>query len=217
MIIFAFIFFAFALIIGALCFGIIMYMHNTLVQLKNDVKNSYAQIDAQLQRRFDLIPNLVNTVKGFTTHEEQLLEDFLKHQKDFDFANTNTQRFEMNAELSSKLETLYVTINKYPDLKSNLHFLKLQSQLEEIEEDITYARQFYNDAVTIYNTKLMLFPYNIIAKRYGFKEEPLFNFIILNESSPRVSFKVSENICKNCGATLQENDRHCQYCYCARD
>ena len=162
--------------------------YNELVTLRNKVKNSMAQIDAQLQRRFDLIPNLVETVKGIAAHEKSLLENVTASRSAYMNAGSSKEKFAMNQELTSNLKSLFVVAENYPELKSNVNFLKLQEALAEAEEDVAYARQFYNDSVTIYNNKLLVFPSNLIGKIFGFKEEALFDAAEEAESVPKVQF-----------------------------
>ena len=173
-------------VIAVIAFVISTY--NNLVTLRNKTKNSWAQVDAQLQRRFDLIPNLVETVKGFAAHEKQLLENVTASRGGYLNAQTNQEKLAMNEQLTSHLRSLYVVTENYPQLKADVNFLKLQNTLAEIEEDITYARQFYNDAVTIYNNKLMVFPNNMIAGMFNFKEETLFNAVQEANVAPKVQF-----------------------------
>ena len=175
-----------ALIVIAIVLVISTY--NKLVVLRNKARNSWAQVDAQLQRRFDLIPNLVETVKGFAAHEKQLLENVTASRGGYLNAQTNQEKIAMNEQLTTHLRSLYVVTENYPQLKSDVNFLKLQASLAEIEEDIVYARQFYNDAVTIYNNKLMTFPNNIIAGMFSFKEEALFNAVQEAKVAPKVQF-----------------------------
>ena len=162
--------------------------YNTLVRLRNKVKNAFAQIDTQLQRRFDLIPNLVETVKGFATHEKELLENVTASRSGYMNASTNGEKMAMNNQLTAGLRSLFAVAENYPDLKANANFLKLQDELSETEDKITYARQFYNDAVTIYNDKIQMFPGNIVAGMFGFREEELFNTDDAAKEAPRVQF-----------------------------
>lgn len=162
--------------------------YNTLVRLRNKVKNAFAQIDTQLQRRFDLIPNLVETVKGFATHEKELLENVAASRSGYMNASTNGEKMAMNNQLTAGLRSLFAVAESYPDLKANTNFLKLQDELSETEDKITYARQFYNDAVTIYNDKIQMFPGNMVAGIFGFKEEELFNTDEAAKEAPRVEF-----------------------------
>lgn len=192
-------------------FGIKTY--NDLVTRRNKVKNSWAHIDAQLQRRFDLIPNLVETVKGFAIHERQILESVSAARSGYISANTHKDKLAMDAQLNSQLKSLYVVVENYPELKSDRNFLQLQSALTEIEEDISYARQFYNDAVTIYNNKLMTFPSNIIASKYGFKEETYFDAIDEADMAPTIQMQYTiKKECPICGASVTSGDVSCKYC-----
>ena len=162
--------------------------YNNLVQLRNKVKNAFAQIDAQLQRRFDLIPNLVETVKGYAGHEKEVLENVTASRSGYMNATSNEQKMEMNNQLTSTLKTLFAVAENYPDLKANTNFMSLQEELSETEDKIVYASQFYNDAVTIYNNKIQMFPGNIIAGIFGFKEEALFNVTEDARKAPKVQF-----------------------------
>lgn len=168
--------------------GFVIVTYNDLVRLKNNVKNAFAHIDTQLQRRFDLIPNLVETVKGFATHEKELLENVTASRSGYMNAGSNEEKLAMNNQLTSTLKTLFAVAENYPDLKANTNFLKLQDELSETEEKIAYARQFYNDSVTIYNNKLQMFPSNIVAGIFGFKEEVLFDSDDAANEAPKVQF-----------------------------
>lgn len=174
------------ILVAIIVFVIVTY--NNLVMLRNKVKNSFAQIDTQLQRRFDLIPNLVETVKGFASHEKELLENVAASRSGYINATSNGEKLAMNNQLTSNLRSLFAVSENYPELKANTNFLQLQEELSETEDKITYARQFYNDAVTIYNNKIQTFPNNMIAGIFGFKEEELFNSVDDAKEAPRVSF-----------------------------
>lgn len=173
-------------VVAIIVFVIVTY--NSLVQLRNKVKNAFAQIDTQLQRRFDLIPNLVETVKGFATHEKELLESVAASRSGYINASSNGEKMAMNNQLTSSLRSLFAVSENYPELKSNTNFLQLQDELSETEDKITYARQFYNDAVTIYNNKLQTFPNNMVAGIFGFRDEELFNSVEDAKEAPKVSF-----------------------------
>ncbi len=162
--------------------------YNTLVRLRNAVKNSFAQIDAQLQRRFDLIPNLVETVKGFAAHEKELLENVTASRSGYMNATTNEEKLAMSNQLTSTLKTLFAVVENYPQVKADTNFLNLQNELAETEEKIAYARQFYNDAVTIYNNKIQMFPGNLVAGMFGFREEALFSTVEEAKAAPQVQF-----------------------------
>ena len=174
------------ILVAILAFVIATY--NELVQLRNKVRNSFAQIDTQLQRRFDLIPNLVETVKGFATHEKELLENVTASRSGYMSATSGEEKLAMNQQLTSSLKTLFSVVENYPELKSNANFLRLQEELSETEDKVSFARQFYNDAVTIYNNKLQMFPGNIVAGMFGFREETLFISDGDAKKAPKVKF-----------------------------
>ena len=152
----------------------VIVIYNSLVAKRQNVKNAWSQIDVQLQRRFDLIPNLVETVKGYMTHEKEVLEKVTSLRSSWAEANTVAEKSVLDNELSSALKTILAVSENYPDLKANQSFADLQEELRTTENKISFSRQFYNDTVTIYNTKLETFPSNVIASMFGFKEETLF-------------------------------------------
>lgn len=168
---------------------LIAKIHNNLVESRNKVHNSFAQIDAQLQRRFDLIPNLVETVKGYAAHEQGVLENVAAARSGYMNAKTTEEKLNADNMLTETLKSLFAVSENYPELKANQNFANLQNELSETENKVTYARQFYNDSVTIYNTRLQKFPTNIIGNMLGFKPETLFK--VQNESAnqaPKVQF-----------------------------
>ncbi len=179
-------------IIGGIIIAIVaiytITTYNSLVQLRNKVQNAFAQIDTQLQRRFDLIPNLVETVKGFAEHEKELLENVTASRSGYMNASSNGEKMAMENQLSATLKTLFAVAENYPELKSNENFLNLQEDLGETEDKVAFSRQFYNDAVTIYNTKLQMFPANIVASIFGFKAEEFFDAADEAQAAPRVQF-----------------------------
>ena len=152
----------------------IIGMYNNLVRLRQKVRNSWSQIDVQLQRRFDLIPNLVETVKGYMAHEEGVLEKVTELRTSWANANSVAEKAELDNQLSGALKTIMAVSENYPDLKANQNFSELQQELQNTENKISFSRQFYNDSVTMYNTKLEVVPSNIIASMFGFKPEDLF-------------------------------------------
>ncbi len=152
----------------------IIGIYNSLVTLRQRVKNAWSQIDVQLQRRFDLIPNLVETVKGYMTHEQDTLAKVTELRSSWAKAETVSQKAELDNQLSSALKTIMAVSENYPDLKANQNFSELQEELRNTENKISYSRQFYNDSVTRYNTKLELFPSNFIASMFHFTAETLF-------------------------------------------
>ena len=152
----------------------IISIYNSLVTLKQRVKNSWSQIDVQLQRRFDLIPNLVESVKGYMSHESDVLTKVTELRTSWTNAKTVSEKAELDSELSGALKTIMAVSENYPELKANQNFSELQEELRNTENKISYSRQFYNDTVTRYNTKLELFPSNIIASMFNFTAETLF-------------------------------------------
>jgi len=153
----------------------VISVYNTLVKSRQKVKNSWSQIEVQLQRRFDLIPNLVECVKGYMGHESDVLEKVTALRTSWANANEASEKVKIDNELSGALKTIMAVSENYPDLKANQNFAELQANLKETENKISFSRQFYNDSVTMYNTKLEVFPSNIIGNIFGFKSEALFN------------------------------------------
>ena len=152
----------------------IIATYNGLVAGRQKVKNAWSQIDVQLQRRFDLIPNFVETVKGYMNHEKETFEKIAALRTSWANATTVDEKAELNNQLSGTLKTIMAVSENYPELKANQNFLDLQEELRNTENKISFSRQFYNDSVTMYNTKLELFPSNIIANMFHFTAEPLF-------------------------------------------
>lgn len=162
------------LIIVVLLFLFIISLYNKLVTSRQKVKNAWSQIDVQLQRRFDLIPNLVETVKGYMGHEESVLTKVTELRTSWANAKSISEKAELDNELSGTLKTIMAVSENYPDLKANQNFSELQEELRSTENKISYSRQFYNDAVTMYNTRLETFPSNLVASIFNFKAETLF-------------------------------------------
>ncbi len=160
------------IIIAIAAFIIVTY--NGLVKLRMRVENAWSQIDIQLQRRFDLIPNFVETVKGYMTHEQETFEKISSLRTSWANASTVEDKAKINNELSSTLKTIMAVSENYPELKANENFLKLSEELSNTENKLSFSRQFYNDTVTMYNTKLQVFPSNIIAGMFNFTARELF-------------------------------------------
>ena len=152
----------------------VIALYNSLVQAKIKVDNAWSQIDVQLQRRFDLIPNFVETVKGYVAHESETFEKIAKLRTSWANAESVSEKASLDNELSNALKTIMAVSESYPDLKANQNFSELSEELRNTENKISFARQFYNDSVTIYNTKLEVFPSNMIAKMFNFKARDLF-------------------------------------------
>jgi LemA protein len=180
-------------IIGIIVILVIIFVatYNGLVRLRNQVKNAWAQIDVQLKRRHDLIPNLVETAKGYMKHERETLEAVTKARNLAQQSSSAGagERSKAEGELSSALARLLAVVERYPDLKANQNFLALQEELTSTENKISFSRQFYNDSVLSYNNKTQMFPSNIIASMTGFKAGEFFEVTAAEErEAPRVSF-----------------------------
>ena len=148
--------------------------YNSLVVLRNRVKDQWAQIDVQLKRRFDLIPNLVETVKGYAKHESETLENVVKARNSYLSATTPEGQMEADGELTKAVSKIFALAESYPELKANTNFMDLQGQLTETEDKISVARQLYNDVVLKYNNKLQVIPSNIVAALFHFQPEAFF-------------------------------------------
>ena len=166
----------------------IVLLYNGLVTARNKVKNAWAQIDVQLNRRADLIPNLVETVKGYAGHEKGVLEEVTKARSSVMNASTPQEASEANNQLTGALKSLFAVAENYPDLKANSNFQQLQTELSDTEDKISYARQFYNDVVLKYNNACQQFPSSMIAKIFGFKEEVFFEAPEAERAVPEVKF-----------------------------
>lgn len=162
--------------------------YNKLVVLRNKVKDQWAQIDVLLKRRADLIPNLVETVKGYASHESETLENVIAARNKLVDAKTTEEEIKADGELSRALGRLMAVAEAYPDLKANTNFLDLQNNLKESEDKIQYARQFYNDAVFNYKNKTEVFPSNIVASLFNFKPEAFFEIDEVSKEAPKVQF-----------------------------
>jgi LemA protein len=178
-----------------LIFGVLLLLvlftistYNSLVVKRNRAKNSWAQIDVQLKKRFDLVPNLVETVKGYAKHEAGTLEAIIKARNQYISANTPEEMMKANTEMTGALSRLFALAESYPDLKANTNFMELQNELSELEEKIAYARQFYNDTVLMYNNAIQVVPANIIASLFGFREEPYFKADEAERQNVKVQF-----------------------------
>jgi LemA protein len=177
----------FLIIIGGL-FLIAVGMYNSLIQLRNRCDNAWAQVDVQLKRRYDLIPNLVETVKGYAKHEREVFQNVTEARTRAINASTVKDQSAAENQLTGALKTLFAVAESYPDLKANQNFLMLQEELAGTEGKIAYARQFYNDQVMKFNQKQQIFPSNIIAKMFTFKEKEYF---VLEEPAAKEPVKVS--------------------------
>ena len=163
-------------------------VYNNLIVLRNRVKDQWAQIDVQLKRRFDLIPNLVETVKGYTKHESETLEAVIKARNSYVSATVPEEQMKADGELTKAISKLFALAESYPDLKANTNFQELQKELTETESKIAAARQFYNDTVLVYNNKVSMIPSNIIAGLFKFKEEKFFEANETERENVQVKF-----------------------------
>ncbi|MFH0703268.1 MAG: LemA family protein [bacterium] len=166
-----------------LLFAFIIGIYNKLITLRNEVKNAWSQIDVQLKRRHDLIPNLVETAKGYMHHERETLEAVTKaRQQAVEISGNIASQAEMENILSQTLKSLFAVAENYPDLKANQNFLALQEELTSTENKISFARQFYNDSVMILNNQVEMFPGNMVAGAFNFK---LAEFFEVKEAEER--------------------------------
>ena len=152
----------------------VIVTYNGLVKLRNRIQNAWAQIDVQLRRRYDLIPNLVETVKGYAAHEKGTFQAVTEARANAINAQGPADQARAENMISGALKSLFAVSEAYPDLKANQNFLSLQEELSGTEGRISYARQYYNDAVLRMNTKIQSFPSNILAGMFGFKEHEYF-------------------------------------------
>ncbi|OHE27801.1 MAG: hypothetical protein A2009_01520 [Tenericutes bacterium GWD2_38_27] len=171
-------------VVLVLVVGFLVKNYNTLVVLRNKVRNSFSQIDVQLKRRFDMIPNLVETVKGYAKHEESIFGEFARARGLYAQASKSGNVQEMaNADhgFTAALSRLMVVSEQYPELKANINFIELMEQLKDTENKIAFSRQFYNDTVMKYNNTIELFPSNIVAGMFNFKASEFFEVVKPNE------------------------------------
>lgn len=164
-------------------------MYNGLVRLRNQVKNAWSQIDVQLKRRHDLIPNLVETAKGYMKHERETLENITKARSQAVDASGVANQAKAEGELSNALSRFMLVVENYPDLKASQNFMSLQEELSSTENKVAFARQFYNDQVQTFNTKIESVPTNIIANMFNFKQAEFFEIETAAErEAPKVQF-----------------------------
>lgn len=177
------------IVILAVLIAFTVSMYNSLVKLRNRVKNAWSQIDVQLKRRHDLIPNLIETVKGYMTHERDTLENITKARSQAVAAESVGEKAKEEGELTRSLGKFNLVVENYPDLKANQNFLSLQEELTSTENKISFSRQNYNDQVLFYNNKIQMFPSNILAGMFKFNEEEFFEIEDEKEKEvPKVSF-----------------------------
>jgi len=175
------------LIIIAVLVFVLVGLYNSLITLRNRADNAWAQVDVQLRRRYDLIPNLVETVKGYAKHEREVFQNVTEARAKAIDAGTVKEQEQAENMLTGALKSLFAVVENYPDLKANQNFLMLQEELAGTEGKIAYARQFYNDSVMKFNMKQQVFPSNIIANMFNFKEKEYFE---IEEPAAREPVKV---------------------------
>jgi len=164
----------FVLILLGILIIFVVAVFNTLIRLRNRCENAWAQVDVQLRRRYDLIPNLVETVKGYAKHEREVFQKVTEARAKAINAETVKEQGEAENMLTGALKSLFAVVENYPELKANQNFLMLQEELAGTEGKIAYSRQFYNDNVMKFNMKQQVFPSNIIANMFNFKEKEYF-------------------------------------------
>lgn len=166
----------------------VVSMYNSLTRLRNKTKVNWSQIDVQLKRRADMTPNLVETVKGYASHEKETLEGAIKARNAYVGASGADEQKVAGGELNQALNRLMMLSEAYPDLKANTNFLQLQDEISATEDKLSFARQFYNDSVYTYHNKLEMFPSNIIASMFGFKHTKFFEIEQADKEVPKVNF-----------------------------
>jgi LemA protein len=176
------------IVAGAILLLYLLFVYNSLVTAKNRIKEAFSQIDVQLKRRTDLIPNLIETVKGYAKHEKELLENVTKARTSLMTAGSAHEKAEANNMLTDALKSLFAVAENYPDLKASSNFHELQEELSDTENKIAYSRQFYNSNVLDYNNKIAVFPNNLIANLFGFRDEEFFKASDEDKKEVKVKF-----------------------------
>ena len=176
------------IVLVALFLIMLFSYYNRFIRLANRIKNSLAQINVQLKRRADLIPNLIETVKGFAKHEKAAIKAVTEARKALVSAKGVVDKVKANNQLESALKTIFAIAEGYPDLKANTNFLELQRELAATEDRVAYSRQFYNDSILSYNNLIEMFPSNIFASIFGRKEKEFFKIDAVDKKLPKVAF-----------------------------
>lgn len=174
--------------IGILFLLWVVFLYNRMVVLRNRIENAWSQIDVQLRRRYDLIPNLVETVKGYAAHEKGVFEEVTKARAAMTQAHGVAEQGQAQNMISDALKSLFAVAEAYPELKANQNFMMLQEEISGTESKIAYARQFYNDTVMAYNTLIQSFPANTLAGMFGFAERDYFPMEIAAREPVKVQF-----------------------------
>jgi Uncharacterized conserved protein len=180
--------FGLVIVVIVIFFAIIVGIYNSLVKLQNGVEGSWSQINVQLERRSDLIENLVETVKGYATHEKTTFQEVTQARSDLNNAQTVKENEKADNILTGTLKSLFAVAENYPELKADENFLELQDQLSETEDKIAEYREFYNEMVLTYNNKREVFPNNIISNFFSFQEAEFFEHGQDAEEVPQVEF-----------------------------
>ena len=181
----------FIIIVVGILFLLVFYVigvYNKLVNARNKVDNQFSQIDVQLKRRADLIPNLVETVKGYAKHEKGTLTEVIEARNKAVSAGSVNEKVDANNQLTGALNKLFALSEAYPELKANENFMSLQNDLKDTEDKITYARQFYNDTAMSFNNLVEMFPSNIVASMFKFKKYEFFTALEEEKEVPKVKF-----------------------------
>jgi LemA protein len=165
----------------------IIYIYNSLIRLRMKVNNAWSQIDVQLKRRFDLIPNLINSVKGYMKHEKSVLEEVTKARTSL-MSGSMKDKAKASNQITDALKSIFAVAENYPQLKANENFKQLQEELSGTESKIAYARQFYNDSVMSYNEAIQVFPKNLFAKIFGFQSREFFEANNKERENVKVDF-----------------------------
>lgn len=169
--------------------GYLLMLYNGLIRLATQIEEAWAQIDVQLKRRTDLIPNLVETVKGYAKHEKGVFEEVTKARSALMKADTPAKSAEANNMLTGALKSLFAVAENYPNLKANENFVHLQKELSDTEDKIAYARQFYNSNIMTYNVKVQSFPNNMFVGMFGFAKKEFFEIAESERKAVKVSFE----------------------------
>ncbi|MCJ7826008.1 LemA family protein [Patescibacteria group bacterium] len=179
------------LVVGGLVLVVLLFLwslYNGFVTLKAQIEEAWSQIDVQLKRRIDLIPNLVESVKGYAKHEKSVFENVTKARSALMKADTPESMAKASDTLTGALKSLFAVAENYPQLRANENFLQLQRELSDTEDKVAYARQFYNSTVMDYNVKVRVFPNALIANAFGFKEQPFFKATDEERKGVKVEF-----------------------------
>ena len=176
------------LLAGIMMFGKIIAGYNHVVAMDDNVKGKWAQVENQLKRRYDLIPNLVETVKGYAAHEKEVLVQVTEARSKVAGAAGINEKMQANNQLSSALSRLMVVVERYPELKANTNFIRLQDELAGTENRIAVERRRFNETVKVYNIKIRSFPTNIIAGMFGFEKATFFEVPKERQEAPQVKF-----------------------------